>query len=90
MAHLPGDDLTRARAALIRLLQQIEHLNRALDDAQRIAQLVTQHGQELVLGIAGSFPRPIRPRQLLKPILRRVLLGRERLGHAIEGIGEVA
>ncbi len=50
--RLAVDDVTGVRGARLAQPGQAEHLHRALDGAQRIAQLVRQHRQELVLRLA--------------------------------------
>ena len=50
MHHLPLDDARRAQRHRLGLVQQRQRMHRALDRAERIAQLVRQHGEEFVLG----------------------------------------
>jgi hypothetical protein len=50
--HLAFDDLALARAPV--LAAHAHQLQRGDDGRQRIAQLVAQHGQEFVLGLAGG------------------------------------
>src|SRR6266851_8889431 len=52
---LPHDDLPRVLVALVERTRDFDDVQRGGDDAQRIAQLVAEHGEELVLGSAGRL-----------------------------------
>ena len=49
---LPVDDVAREHRARLAERRQAEHLHRAFDGAERIAQLVGEHGEKLVLRLA--------------------------------------
>src|SRR5439155_21954952 len=49
MLHLPRHDLARADGGLLVVAHAIEDRHGAGDGAERVAQLVAQHGEELVL-----------------------------------------
>jgi hypothetical protein len=46
---------SRARRHLVPRVRGLEHADGARDRGQRIAKLVPQHGQELVLGAVGGL-----------------------------------
>ena len=53
--RLAGDDLPRVGGQRGIALHALQHFDGRGDRAQRVAQLVAEHGQELVLGAAGCF-----------------------------------
>ena len=53
LVDLALDDVARARALLVGQLLEPHQLHRVADRRQRVAQLVRQHGQELVLAAVG-------------------------------------
>ena len=61
---LPGDDLGGPRTAQVVDAQALQHGHRAADGAQRIAQLMAEHGQELVLRAVRALRRRARGHQL--------------------------
>ena len=50
--RLAVDDVARVHRARLAERRQAEHLHRACDGAERIAQLVGEHGEKLVLRLA--------------------------------------
>ena len=72
MGDLMADRVSRPQRDVVLLPDAIEHADRADDRRQRVAQLVTQHRQELVLGPVGGFrlrPRELRPHQQILALL---------------------
>ena len=75
MLDLPTDEVPRAAGALVAAVGMLEHGQRVDHDAKRVAQLVRQHRQEVVLGAAGGLHLAVEagvldglagpPRQLL-------------------------
>jgi hypothetical protein len=55
VSNLPLQDLAGRRRPRVRLVRQIEDRRRVRDGGQRIAQFMAEHGQEFVLGAAGSL-----------------------------------
>src|SRR5262245_43143085 len=55
MPHLALDDLARAISRCVGGADASEDVDGVADGAEGITQLVTQHGQELVLGAARRF-----------------------------------
>ena len=50
--HLPLDDVARAYSAGLAKVGEAKHLHRTPNRAERIAQLVREHREELILGLA--------------------------------------
>src|SRR5262249_38592184 len=55
MNGLPGEDAARSGGRVARLAESLEDLHGVADGAERIPQLVPQHGQELVLRAVRRF-----------------------------------
>src|SRR5262249_60195047 len=55
MMNLAADDLARARRRAVATRGARQHVCGAADGAQRIAELVAEHREELVLRAIGSF-----------------------------------
>ena len=55
LSVLSRDDLAGARGGLRRRILGVEHAHRVRDGGERVAQLVAQHGEEMVLAAARRF-----------------------------------
>ena len=74
MGRLPMEDLPELRGLVVRLALQVEDADCPVDGAEGVAQLVTEHREEFVLGAAGRLRRLLgMPQRLLgAPALRDV------------------
>ena len=56
LLHLAGDDLAGVRGGdAVRIIDAVQDVHGIADGPQRVAELVTQHGQELVLETVGRL-----------------------------------
>ena len=86
---LAQDHVARATDRLVGTLELVQQAHGAADGAERVAQLVTQHGQELVLGAIDPLRLEQPRRDLpLDPLLVRDVAGR--LGGADDPAERVA
>jgi hypothetical protein len=72
VSHLPVEDVARARGHLLGNAWSPEQVGGVEHGAERVAQLVGQHGQELVLALVGL---PERQHHLTQLLLRPPPLG---------------
>src|SRR5262249_30354806 len=85
LLYLTGDDLPRVRGGgPVRIIDAVQDVHGVADGAQRVAELVPQHGQELVLETVGGLG--LAAGGLGVPVQSRVV---DRGGGSIgEGFGE--
>ncbi len=87
---LPADDAARARRVFGADAGMIEQARRVHDRAERVAQLVAEQGEELVLGAVGGLGRGARLLLALEQRLSLGLAARALVGRHLQRVGDLA